>query len=35
MMYWIVYAVYGAAESLLDPLLQFWLPLYAEAKVGG
>jgi len=33
MMYWIVYALTAAAESLLDPLLQFWLPFYTEAKV--
>jgi len=33
MMYWIVYAVYAAIESILDPFLNFWLPLYAEAKI--
>jgi len=33
MMYWIVYALFTASESLMDPLLHFWLPFYAEAKV--
>jgi len=33
MMYWIVYALFVASESLLDPLLNFWLPFYGEAKV--
>ena len=33
MMYWIVYALFVASESLLDPILNFWLPFYAEAKV--
>jgi len=32
MMYWIVYALFVASESLLDPLLNFWLPFYGEAK---
>ena len=33
MMYWIVYALFVASESLLNPILNFWLPFYAEAKV--
>jgi len=33
MMFWIVYAVFSAAESILDPFLYFWLPLYAEIKI--
>lgn len=33
MMYWIVYAIFTATESIFDPFLQFWLPFYAEAKV--
>ena len=33
MMYWNVYALFVASESLLNPILNFWLPFYAEAKV--
>ena len=33
MMFWIVYALFSAAESILDPFLYFWLPLYAEMKI--
>lgn len=33
MMYWIVYALFVATESVLDPFLHFWLPFYAEAKI--
>ena len=33
MMYWIVYAVFSAMESVLDPLLLFWLPFFCEMKV--
>jgi len=32
-MYWIVFALFSAAESLLDPLVSFWLPFYSEFKV--
>lgn len=32
MMYWIVYAVFVASESLLDPFLLFWFPFYCECK---
>jgi len=32
MMYWIVYAMFVASESLLDPLLIFWFPFYFEFK---
>jgi len=33
MMYWIVYAMFVATESVVDPFLIFWLPFYAEAKI--
>ena len=33
MMYWIVFALFSAIESILDPLLTFWLPFYCEVKV--
>jgi len=33
MMYWIVYAITTASESLLHPLLQFWVPFYSEIKI--
>jgi len=33
MMYWIVYAMFVATESLVDPFLIFWLPFYSEAKI--
>ena len=33
MMYWIVFALFSAIESILDPLLSFWLPFYYEVKV--
>ena len=33
MMYWIVYALFTATESLLDPLLIFWFPFYYESKM--
>ena len=32
-MYWIVYALFTATESLLDPLLAFWFPFYYEFKM--
>ena len=25
MMYWIVYAIFGALESIVDPIMNFWL----------
>eukprot|EP00092_Neocalanus_flemingeri_P051267 GFUD01059574.1.p1 GENE.GFUD01059574.1~~GFUD01059574.1.p1 ORF type:complete len:332 (+),score=121.93 GFUD01059574.1:177-1172(+) len=33
MMYWIVFALFSATETVLDPLLSFWLPFYSEVKV--
>jgi len=33
MMYWIVYAIFAAVESIVDPILYFWLPFYSEAKI--
>ena len=33
MMYWIVFALFSATESVLDPLFSFWLPFYSEVKV--
>lgn len=33
MMYWIVYAIFGALESIVDPIMNFWLPFYSEAKI--
>jgi len=33
MMYWIVYAIFAAVESILDPILYFWLPFYSESKI--
>ena len=33
MMYWIVFALFRSAESVLDPLLSFWLPFYTEGKM--
>lgn len=33
MMYWIVYAIFAALESIMDPILYFWLPFYSEAKI--
>ena len=24
MMYWIVYAIFGALESIVDPIMNFW-----------
>ena len=33
MMYWIVYALFSAIESVLDPLLIFWFPFYYECKM--
>ena len=33
MMYWIVFSLFSATESVLDPLLSFWLPFYNEVKV--
>jgi len=33
MMYWVVYAVFVATESIIDPFIHFWLPFYAEAKI--
>jgi len=33
MMYWIVYAIFAAVESIVDPILYFWLPFYSESKI--
>ena len=33
MMYWIVFSLFSAIESILDPLVSFWLPFYSEFKV--
>ena len=33
MMYWIVFALFSAVESLLDPFGNIFLPFYTEMKV--
>jgi len=33
MMYWVVYAVFVATESIIDPFIKFWLPFYYECKM--
>ena len=33
MMYWIVFALFSAVESLLDPFGNIFLPFYTEVEI--